>query len=199
MKIWAKSSYGRGAGYTYNAICPPSRPDLNGGLCYVACKKGYHNFGCCICRPNSFSCTDYGYQGALDISCAKKIHIGTAGLGQCNDGDEMSGLLCYPKCRDGYYGCGPVCWKRTPPGWTNCGMSAAKDTKTCVTGIINQVVAPLTVVLNLVTAGAFSKVETAIKGAEEVEKVSTLKKITDSLTKAAEYKNSKVGQARQGK
>jgi hypothetical protein len=33
---------------------------------------------------------------------------------QCPEGEERSGLLCYPKCQDGYTGIGPVCWQDCP-------------------------------------------------------------------------------------
>jgi hypothetical protein len=29
---------------------------------------------------------------------------------KCNEGEELSGGLCYKKCKKGYHGVGPVCW-----------------------------------------------------------------------------------------
>ena len=48
--------------------------------------------------------------------CYLQSHVRGAGvpITSCPDGQERSGLLCYPKCRDGYYPVGPVCWQSCP-------------------------------------------------------------------------------------
>jgi hypothetical protein len=46
--------------------------EKNGLLCYPKCRDGYHNFGCCICRPPVPDCTAEGMNSGIDLSCAKK-------------------------------------------------------------------------------------------------------------------------------
>ena len=76
-----------------------SSEDVNGLLCYPKCRSGYHNVGCCICSPNCPSgMTDIG------VSCAKQTY--NRGVGKvpltCRSGEDLWGLLCYPKCRSGF-------------------------------------------------------------------------------------------------
>jgi hypothetical protein len=73
-----------------------------GLIAYPKCKKGYSNFACCICRPAVPNCKDLGFNAGIDLSCAKKIVIGSPKLGVCKDGEEKNGLLCYPKCPKNY-------------------------------------------------------------------------------------------------
>lgn len=44
----------------------------------------------------------------------------------CAEGEELNGMLCYPKCRSGFTGVGPVCWQNCPSGFRNDGVFCAK-------------------------------------------------------------------------
>ena len=55
----------------------------NGAIVYPKCKPGYHNFGCCICRPPKPNCKALGMNGGLDLSCAKKLQIGKPHSANC--------------------------------------------------------------------------------------------------------------------
>ncbi len=43
-------------------------------------------------------------------------------LSVCDDDQDKSGALCYPKCRENYYGVGPVCWETCKPDYTDIGL-----------------------------------------------------------------------------
>lgn len=113
--------YGRGWGYTGEAKCENeegSGADGNqiecekcGAFWYPKCQDGYKNDGCNLCAPHP-DCKDLGMNGRVFSSCAKKIEIGSADVGECDDGDEIDGGLCYKKCKDGFIGRGPVCWAK---------------------------------------------------------------------------------------
>lgn len=51
--------------------------EKNGLLWYPKCKTGYNPFGCCICRPSVPNCAALGFNRGIDLSCAKKIIIGS--------------------------------------------------------------------------------------------------------------------------
>jgi hypothetical protein len=89
--------------------------EYNLAMVYPKCAEGFYAFGCCICRPNEGPvCEDYNLNPGFDLSCAKKVIVGTPHTGSCNDDQEKDGGLCYPKCNDGFFGVGPVCWGNTP-------------------------------------------------------------------------------------
>ena len=76
-----------------------SSEQKNGALCYPKCRSGYVNHGCCLCSPRCPS----GMKD-IGISCTKKSYGRGAGHlpKACRQGEELWGLLCYPKCREGY-------------------------------------------------------------------------------------------------
>jgi hypothetical protein len=39
----------------------------------------------------------------------------------CEECEEESGGLCFPKCKKGYSGAGPICLQNCPPGYTDTG------------------------------------------------------------------------------
>eukprot|EP00937_MAST-01D_sp_MAST-1D-sp2_P007684 g7684.t1 len=121
--------------------------EMYGGLCYEKCKKAdgvqWHNFGCCLCRPPVPTCKDDDLDPWFDLSCAKRIYIGSPQIGECEDGQEMDAGLCYEKCDAGYRGTGPVCWGKAPGSWVECGMGAAVDDTTCGLQTADQVVSVL--------------------------------------------------------
>lgn len=155
-----------------------------GAIVYPKCKEGYHNFGCCICRPNSFSCTKLGYEGQLDLSCAKKIIIGKPTLMKCAEDEEEDAGLCYKKCKDGYKGIGPVCWMSAPKGWTNCGFGAADNIGDCVKVVFDQLESIGMLVINIATFGAASEVdEVGEEISSDIENEAELKTSFEKLKK----------------
>jgi len=44
----------------------------------------------------------------------------------CSDGNEQSGLLCYPKCKAGFYGVMTQCYPNCPDGFRNDGLYCGK-------------------------------------------------------------------------
>jgi len=65
--------------------------------------------------PNGGAC----YLKAWARGIGKAIHA-------CREGEEQSGLLCYPKCNPGYYGVGPVCWQDCPQSFRDDGAFCYK-------------------------------------------------------------------------
>lgn len=61
------------------------------------CPAGYTNDGC-TCRRNPSLIFKSSYSRGAGVP-----------LHACGDGEERSGLLCYPKCEEGFYGAGPMC------------------------------------------------------------------------------------------
>lgn len=95
-----------------NACDPAKNQEACLGLCYPKCKAGFHLVGCNICSPD------------CPPSTADKIITDDGAFCRsrtCNQGDELSGELCYPKCKPNYVGVGPVCWEKCADGWTDDG------------------------------------------------------------------------------
>ena len=61
-------------------------------------------------------------------SCWLKTQLRGVGrpLSACREGEDKSGLLCYPKCQEGYTGVGPICWQNCPDGFTAVGALCGK-------------------------------------------------------------------------
>ncbi len=176
VKIVAKDSYGRGAGYASwdkdKCIKEHGTCEVNGGLYYPTCERGYEAIGCCICREKRCP-SGYIDDGAL---CRKDAHIyakHTYGRGagspmSCSGGLEQSGALCYPKCRSGFDGVGPVCWGSCPATQPfNCGAACARTEEHCGYGIAEMLLAPIEVVENILTmvvsGGTINAAKVAIK------------------------------------
>ncbi len=153
---------------------------------YPKCKPGYSPFGCCICRPAVPNCAALGFNGNVDLSCAKKLIIGDPVSMTCAAGLEYDAGLCYKSCGAGLNPVGPVCWGNPPAGWVNCGMGAAKDTATCAQQIFDQVAAVGNLALNIATFGtgkAVKLTKDAAQAAELKKKFETLKKLKDNSEK----------------
>jgi len=139
-----KAEYGRGIGYAWWNWDDCERDHGScerwGAIYYPKCKWGYENFGCCICRPKSFRCSDYGLGHQVDISCHKRV-LHSPGLSGkiCKPGYYQSGLLCYPNCKSGFHGVGPVCWSNVPRGWHDCGVFYANTKANCFLGPVHDV------------------------------------------------------------
>jgi murein DD-endopeptidase MepM/ murein hydrolase activator NlpD len=100
-----KSEYGRGAGYPLwdEAKCNRENSqgcEKNGLLWYPKCAPGYHAFGCCICRPDPPNCAALGLGGQIDLSCAKKVIVGSPHAATCAAGKEEKAGLCYTPLDD---------------------------------------------------------------------------------------------------
>jgi hypothetical protein len=196
------SEYGRGGGYPWKfgdalndngmrSRCEAANGrgncEKNGLIYYPKCKSGFYAIGCCICRPSAPNCGALGFNGGIDLSCAKKITIGDPISMECPAGQIYDAGLCYSGCQAGYTGVGPVCWASAPAGWVNCGMGAAKDSKTCGETIFGQINSVGNLALNIATFGA-GKAATIAK---DTAKVAELKKQFETLKKLSEN-NSKV-------
>lgn len=200
------AEYGRGAGYPWKfgdgfndkGMYRRCEADHGRGNCekhlaivYPKCKTGYHNIGCCICRPSTPNCGNYNLNSGIDLSCAKKIRIGDPVVGVCNSGEERDAGLCYPNCKSGYNGVGPVCWGRPPTGWVDCGMGAAKDSTTCASVIVGQVTSIGCLALNIATLGSSGAATTAASSAEKAGKLAKIKEMFNTI-KAVYEANKKV-------
>ncbi len=85
----------------------------------------------------------------------------------CPEGKKRSNGLCYDSCQQdwagGTYGDGPVCWQHCP-GFTegqsigqvvpyNCGIGCARDINACASVLLDQINAPINLVLNIISFG----------------------------------------------
>ncbi len=124
---------------------------------YPKCKSGYDNFLCCLCRPKTPNCNALGFNGGIDLSCAKTIKVGKPSSASCGSDKNNNAGLCYDKCKSGYYGVGPLCWSNVPSGWVECGLGAAKSKVECGKIVFSQVVSVGVLAINLATMGASSE------------------------------------------
>jgi hypothetical protein len=199
------AEYGRGSGYAWwfwdgfsdsgmvqrcEADNGRGNCEKNGLMYYPKCKAGYYNVACCICRPSAPNCNALGYNGGIDLSCAKYVIIGNPKSMDCPVGLQYDAGLCYITCTDGYYGVGPVCWANAPNGWVGCGMGAATTTKVCTETIFDQFASVGNLAVNIVTLGGAK----AAAIAKDAAKAAELKKQFEQLKKIAE-KSDKVQKA----
>jgi len=127
--IFAKQSYGRGAGVPM--ICNTSQERQN-GLCYPKCISSHYGSG-----PVCWQRCPAGYidDGAfcrrpfpLHIFAKNSYGRGAGGpLNSCAPGLELNGSLCYPRCQAGFTGNGPVCFQVCPVGYKDDGAMCRKD------------------------------------------------------------------------
>eukprot|EP00927_Polykrikos_kofoidii_P004999 TRINITY_DN11986_c1_g3_i1.p1 TRINITY_DN11986_c1_g3~~TRINITY_DN11986_c1_g3_i1.p1 ORF type:complete len:483 (-),score=44.99 TRINITY_DN11986_c1_g3_i1:78-1526(-) len=229
-----KAEYGRGVGYAWKwgdgwsdrGMYDRCERDEGAGNCekwgaivYPKCKPGYHNFGCCICRPARPNCGDFGLGHQFDLSCAKKIKLGDPTPLICKSHLEQSGLLCYERCDHSFYGVGPVCWGECDNSQVNCGAACAKTSKDCALTVVSQTVAPLLLAANVASLGmakpattgatvglqsvriggkamtSSSKVGKAlIHAVKSLEKVSRNAKVTEAVRVARQFKDFVTGE-----
>jgi len=200
------AEYGRGGGYTWwfsdgfsdsgmyrrcEADHGRGNCEKSGAIVYPKCKSGYYPAGCCICRPAVPNCNALGFNGGFDLSCAKRLIIGSPSTAGCPANKQYDAGLCYPACKKKFYGVGPVCWSDTPSGWVGCGMGAAKDTKTCADIIIGQIAAVGQLAINIATFGSSSAGVEAANAAKSAGKLASLTKKLKEL-KEAVLANSKI-------
>lgn len=196
------AEYGRGWGYPWKfgdwfsdsgmySRCQRDHGNGNcekwGAVVYPKCKSGFHTVGCCICRPSVPNCRALGMNSGIDLSCAKKIIIGTPYSMSCSSDKVYDAGLCYKRCKAGYSGVGPVCWASPPSGWVNCGMGAASTSKVCQDTIISQVQSigesALAIGTMIATAGGSAGASVAQKTAANAGKIAKLKAKFDALKK----------------
>ena len=194
-----RTEYGRGAGYPWQfgdalnddgmrARCESDHGRGNcekwGAVFYPKCKAGYSPFGCCICRPSVPNCSALGLNDGVDLSCAKKVVIGSPETGICPSGQEQDGGLCYPGCEPGHDGVGPVCWAEKPAGWVDCGMGAAKDDATCAQIVFDQVTSVGQTALFVASLGTSSAGTAAVGGARSATRLTKLKQQYETMKRA---------------
>ncbi len=196
------AEYGRGGGYPWKgkdgfsdkgmfrrceADHGSGNCEKNGAIVYPKCRAGYHNVGCCICRPDTPNCEALGLGGRFDLSCAKKIKTGDPRVGVCPAGQERNAGLCYNNCKAGYKGVGPVCWGKSPADWVECGMGSARNKKICGATIFNQVssvgMMAFDITSEILTFGASAGVIEGEKTAEGATKLKKLKQMYSDLKK----------------
>lgn len=127
--IFAKASYGRGAGVSL--ICAANQESQN-GLCYAKCLSSHYGAG-----PVCWQKCPAGYvdDGAfcrrpfpLHIFAKNSYGRGAGvGVSTCAVGLERNGSLCYPKCQAGFAGNGPVCFQVCPADHKDDGALCRKD------------------------------------------------------------------------
>ena len=136
--IYAKKSYGRGNGYSWDPFkgalangkdrClhdfPSGCEEGSPSIWYPKCKDGYKSIGLLCwenCRP--------GYHDDGLTCRADGLTMAKAKCERENpQGCEQYGLMYYPKCRAGFHAveccvCSPNC----PPGMTDIGVSCQKN------------------------------------------------------------------------
>ncbi|HMN30920.1 MAG TPA: Ig-like domain-containing protein, partial [Caldilineaceae bacterium] len=126
--IFAKASYGRGAGV--GLVCAPNQ-EGQGGLCYPRCSPGYYGVGPVCWQSCRAGYADHGaicFKHIFDFYGKPSYGRGAAAaVNACAAGLERNGALCYPPCALGFYGAGPVCFQRCPIGYSDDGATCRKD------------------------------------------------------------------------
>jgi hypothetical protein len=125
--IFAKDSYGRGAGYP---LWECAGREQDGLLCYDWCRAGYDGVGPVCWRYCPEGYTDDGAFCRRDAHIFAKSSYGR-GVGRipsdCGAGLENDAGLCYPLCAPGFDGVGPVCWGQCDPGYADHGATCYRD------------------------------------------------------------------------
>lgn len=157
---------------TSATIACKNSEEMNGGLCYPKCKKGFHAVGCCVCSPDCPA-----HLGAdIGVSCTKHSYgRGSGELSTCPSNmirDETGGPagLCYPRCKAGYHGVGPVCWQDCDPGWADCGAGCAKTSSDCGSTTFDQIFSVAIVAANIATLGLATPATAGAKAGVETVK-----------------------------
>src|SRR5262249_34293857 len=110
----------------------PGGGEYDAGLCYPACRAGYHGLGPMCWQNCPSDMLDDGATCRAPISSIAK-RSQTRGVGTpmgCGPDEEQNGALCYPKCPPGYNGVGPVCWK----GLSSQGRGVGRPLHGCAQG-----------------------------------------------------------------
>ncbi len=126
--IFAKASYGRGAGSSL--ICAANQ-EAQSGLCYPKCAATHYGVGPVCWQRCPAGYADHGatcFKHIFDFF-GKNTYGRGAGVpvSACPAGLEHNGALCYPRCVAGFVGNGPVCFQRCPAGYRDDGGVCRKD------------------------------------------------------------------------
>ena len=150
-----------------------------GGLTEDSCRAGYNKV-LSMCYIN----VPPGFSGSGLDPMKTGTYSRTGRLPECTSDKENSAGLCYPKPRDGYQCSLTACQKQCAAGTSACGVAAcAVDTKSCAMGIVDMVMAPLDIIMNIATAGAAGK---AVKGATDAGKIAANAKRLEKTASAME-------------
>ncbi|MDD5210418.1 MAG: hypothetical protein PHV36_13580 [Elusimicrobiales bacterium] len=123
----------------------------------LTCPGGYAKAGlfCALKAP----AVPAGYKGPSGLDLAKASYGRGAGSPMdCKAGQQEDAGLCYKPCESGFSGVGPVCWMNCPKGKTNCGAGCADSKVSCVSNTAQMVVSPVTLAMNIASAGTVSAV-----------------------------------------
>ncbi len=123
----------------------------------LTCPGGYAKAGlfCALKTPP----VPAGYKGLSGLDLVKKTYgRGVGSPMDCKAGQQEDAGLCYKHCDSGYTGVGPVCWMNCPKGKTNCGAGCADSKVSCVSNTAQMVVSPVTLAMNIASAGTVSVV-----------------------------------------
>ena len=152
-----------------------------GGLVEDDCRAGYHKIlsVCWIDVPAGFSGSSldpikdgtYSRAGSLPSDCVSTL-VKDAGL-------------CYALPKSGYTCSLTICLKDCASGTSNCGpLACATGTFACASSIVDMVIAPLAVILNVMTAGtAGNALKDVDDAAKAVTAASKLYKAASALEK----------------
>ena len=147
-----------------------------GGLVEDDCKAGYHKVlsVCWIDVPAGFS------GSPLDpIKGGTYTRLGTI-PSECSSNLVKDTGLCYALPKSGYTCSLTICLKNCASGTSNCGpLACATGTLACTLSIVDMVVAPLAVILNVMIAG------TAGNGIKAVDDAAKAAAAASKLYKAA--------------
>ncbi|HKO95234.1 MAG TPA: hypothetical protein VJU61_28960, partial [Polyangiaceae bacterium] len=122
-----KASSWRGVGQVPNQC--GAGEEYDAGLCYPACREGYHGAGpfCWQSCPDGYR--DDGadcWGGVLDILWKDSYGRGAGSVpSSCGSGEEYDAGLCYPACAPGYHGVGPTCWGDCPADYQDDGATCS--------------------------------------------------------------------------
>ena len=151
-----------------------------GGLVEDACKAGYHKIAsvCYIDVPAGFSGS-----GLDPIKGGTYSRVGT--IPTCLSPLVKDTGLCYQPPRTGFSCSLTACQRNCASGTVTCGAGACStDATTCALNILNMAIAPLAVILNVMTSGtAGTAVKAVDTAAQNVNKASKLAKAASAVEK----------------
>jgi len=156
--------------------------------------------GCCTIFTKQFCDYPCPQNYAHDGMCSCTVRLGvpttilkarTRGIGViptgCPSGtvQDPTGLLCYPPCPANSQMIGPVCWYKCPASTpVDCGAACGKSD---CSGILNMVIAPLQVVVDIATGGTLgTAIRSGITAAKSAIKIGVTALVKGAAQKLAE-------------
>lgn len=160
LKAWSgeravfcwKLTHTRGIG-TIPKHCDKDQ-EMDTGLCYNKCNKGYYPVGPVCWADCKKGYEDQGatcYKDLFDFYFKETYGRGIGTIPAiCEENEEYNLGLCYSKCKPGYYGVGPVCWKSCQgEASVDCGTACASNIATCTSNIFGMLKSLFDVFLNI--------------------------------------------------